>query len=152
MKTKMDKDKISKYRAEIIVQFINIEKVINAIISQHYFKKVLLPFYLEVLYDEYFTFALRRRILEKIIKNINKQRVGDLNRLNTIRNYFAHCDLEMFEASDTEKKYGKIVDPRATEKAIDFDRLYSEFIQKKRGVLEYLIGLYENLGGVLLKE
>ena len=45
-------------------RFINIETMINAIISQHYFKKVPLNFYLEVLYDEYFSFALRRRILE----------------------------------------------------------------------------------------
>ena len=95
---------------------------------------------------------LWRRILEKIIKDTNKQKVEDLNRLNTIRNYFAHCDLEIFEASDKEKKCGKIVDPRAIEKAIDFNRLYSEFMQKERGVLEYLIGLYESLGGVLSKE
>jgi len=148
----IDKETLSKYRAEVIVKFINIEKIINAIISQHYFKRVVLPFYLEVLYDEYFTFALRRRILEKIIKDTNKQKVEDLNRLNTIRNYFAHCDLEIFEASDKEKKCGKIVDPRAIEKAIDFNRLYSEFMQKERGVLEYLIGLYESLGGVLSKE
>ena len=55
----IDKETLSKYRAEVIIEFINIKKIINVIISQHYFKKVVLPFYLEVLYDEYFTFALK---------------------------------------------------------------------------------------------
>ena len=83
----MDEEKLSRYRSEVIERFINIEWIINAIISQHYFKRVLLPFVLEVLYDEYFSFALKRRVLEKIIKTIDNQKVQDLNRLNTIRNY-----------------------------------------------------------------
>ena len=131
----MDNEILSKYRAEVIDKFINIEKIINAIISQHYFKRVVLPFYLEVLYDEYFSFALKRRILEKIIKNINKQKVDDLNRLNTIRNYFAHCDLKIFKASDKEKKYGKIVDPRNIEKEIDFES-YILNLCRKKGTLQ----------------
>ncbi len=60
----MDKDKLSKYRADVIERFINVEWIINAIICQHYFKRVSMPFLLEVLYDEYFSFALKRRILE----------------------------------------------------------------------------------------
>ena len=146
----MDKEKLSKYRAEVIIEFINIEKIMNAIISQHYFKKVVLPFYLEVLYDELFSFGLRRRIVEKIIVGIDKQKVEDLNRLNTIRNYFAHCDLELFETSDTDKKHGKVVDPRNIQKEIDFESLHSEFMQKKTGVLDYLIKLFKDLGGAML--
>lgn len=56
----MDKDEISKCRAEVIERFINIEWIINAIISQHYLKRVVVSFILEVLYDEYFSFALKR--------------------------------------------------------------------------------------------
>jgi len=111
---------------------------------------VLLPFYIEVLYDEYFSFALRRRILEKILKGINnldKQKVDDLNRLNTIRNYCAHCDLEIFEASDKDKKCGRVVDPRHTEKGIDFEKLHGEYVQKAGGVEEYLFQIYRDLGG-----
>ena len=147
----MDKDKLSKYRAEVIERFINIEWIINAIISQHYFKRVLLPFVLEVLYDEYFSFALKRRILEKIIKNIDNQKVQDLNRLNTIRNYFAHCNQEIIEGLDKTQK-GKIIDPRNIEKEINFEGLYSEFIQKAGNVEEYLFKLYKDLGGLAEKE
>jgi len=147
----MDKGGISKYRAEVIERFINIETIIDAIISQHYFKKVLINFYLEVLYDEYFSFGLKRRILEKIIKNIDSQKVQDLNRLNTIRNYFAHCNQEIIEGTDKTQK-GKVIDPRNIQKEINFESLYAEFISKAEGVEEYLFKLYENLGGVAEKE
>ncbi len=134
----MDKDKLSKYRAEVIERFVNVEWIINAIISQHYFKRVVMPFLLEVLYDEYFTFGLKRRILEKIVKDIDNQKVQELNRLNTIRNYFAHCNQEIFEISDTKKERGKIIDPRNVKKEIDFEGLYVEFMGIAGGVEEYL--------------
>ena len=56
---------ISKYRSEVIERFINIEWIINAIICQHYFKRVLKPFLLEVLYDEYFSFVLNGEYLKR---------------------------------------------------------------------------------------
>ena len=149
----MDKETLSKYRAEVIERFINIETLIDAIICQHYFKRMLISFYLEVLYDEYFSFGLKRRILEKIVKDdIDNKKVQELNRLNTIRNYFAHYNQEIFKVSDREKKDGKIVDPRDVEKGIDFEKLYTEFINKAGGVEEYLAKVYQDLGGVLFTE
>ncbi len=148
----IDKDKLSKYRADVIESFINIETIINAIICQRYFKKVTVDFYFEVLYDEYFSFGLKRRILEKIFKDIDSQKLQDLNRLNTIRNYFAHYNQESFEASDKEKKEGKVIDPRNIKSEIDFERLYAEFKSKEGGVEEYLATLHQALGGALLKE
>ena len=147
----MDRATLTKYRAEVIERFINIETLMNAVISQHYFKRVLLPFYLEVLYDEYFSFGLKRRIIEKIIKNIDSQKVQDLNRLNTIRNYFAHCGPEIIQLTDKTRK-GKVIDPRDTQKRINFESLYDEFMSKVGGVEEYLFKLYEDLGGVAEKE
>jgi len=148
----MDKETLSKYRADVIERFINVEWLINAIISQHYFKKVLLPFLLEVLYDEYFSFALKRRILEKIIKDIDNKKVQELNRLNTIRNYFAHCNQEIFEISDTKKERGKVIDPRNVQKEVNFEKLYTDFMNIAGGVEEYLAALYQGLGGLLEKE
>jgi len=147
----LDRDKLSKYRADVIERFINVEWLINAIISQHYFKRVLMPFLLEVLYDEYFSFALKRRILEKIIKNIDGRKVQELNRLNTIRNYFAHCNQEIFEVSDKEKKRGKVIDPKNIKREIDFEKLYTEFMEIAGGIEGYLLKLYQDLGGLLEK-
>ena len=111
----IDEETLSKYRAEVIERFINIEIIINATISQHYFERVEKNFYFQVLYDEYFSFSLKRRILEKIVNNINTQQVQDLNRLNTIRNYFAHCGTEFIPAPYNNKK-AKIIDPRDIQK------------------------------------
>jgi hypothetical protein len=149
----IDKDKLSKYRAEVIERFINIETIIDAIICQHYFKKggMVINFYLEVLYDEYFSFALKRRILEKIIRDIDNQKLQDLNRLNTIRNYFAHYNQEIIKVADKTQEW-KVIDPRNIEKEINFEELYAEFMSKAGGVEEYLAKLYQNLGGKLLTE
>ena len=147
----MDRDTLSKYRAEIIERFINVEWIINAIISQHYFKRMDKSFAFEVLYDEHFNFGLRRSILKKIIKNIDNQKVQDLNRLNTIRNYFAHCNQEIIEGPDKTQK-GKILDPRNIEKEIDFESLYVDFMRIVGGVEKYLAKLFQNLGGVLVKD
>ena len=110
-----------------------------------------MPFLLEVLYDEYFSFALKRRILEKIINNIDGQKVQELNRLNTIRNYFAHCNQEIFEISDKEKTQGKVIDPRNIRREIDFEKLHTEFMNIAGGVEGYLIELYKDLGGLSIK-
>jgi len=147
----MDKDELSKYRAEVIERFTNIETLLDAIICQHYFKKMLMSFYLEVLYDEYFSFGLKRRILEKIVKNIDTQKVQELNRLNTIRNYFAHCGAEIIKGLD-KKGEAIIFDPRNIEKAIDFKSLHTEFMQIAGGVEEYLFQTYQNLGGVATQD
>src|SRR5215204_2008170 len=57
---------ISTIRSAVIEKSINLEWMMNAIISQHYFGAVKKSFILEVLYDEYCSFALKRRILMKI--------------------------------------------------------------------------------------
>ena len=148
----MDDNKISEYRAEIIERFINIEWLINGLISQHYFKRVVFSFMFEVLYDPSFSFALRRNILEKIVKDINKQKVEELNQLNKIRNYFAHCNQKFFEIPDKEKERGKVIDPKNIEKEIDFEKLYTDFMEIVGGVEKYLLRLFEDLGGIAEKE
>ena len=141
----MDKDTLSKYRSEIIEKFINIEWIINIIISQYYLKRADKSFLFEVLYDEYFSFALKRRILEKIIKNIDNRKVQDLNRLNTIRNYFAHCGQEYIKGPDKTQK-GRVLDPRNIEEEVNFESLYTEFMKEQGSVVEYLMQIAAELG------
>lgn len=149
----MDKQTLSQMRSEVIEKFINLETIINAIISQHYFRKVYMPFFFEVLYDEYCSFALKRRILEKIVPDINAKQIQDLNRLNTIRNYFAHTGPEMFKGAGvpSEGQRGIVPDPRDLDKAIDYTQLYKEFQTLESTVVEYLFKLYQELGGEYTK-
>lgn len=69
----MDNKIMSKYRSEVIERTINIEWMLNVIITQHYFGRLLYSFVLEVLYNEYFSFALKHRIFKKIVKNLDNK-------------------------------------------------------------------------------
>lgn len=140
---------LSKYRSEVIEKFINTEGFIDMIISQKYFHHVNLPFVKEILFDEYFSFALKRRILEKIIPNLNKEQINNLNRMNTIRNYFAHTGIKFFPGLKVPSKEDKsiVIDPRNPTKPIDYKSLYIEFIKKEPIVSQYLNSIYIELGG-----
>jgi hypothetical protein len=150
----MVREELSKRRSDVIEKFINIESIINAIISQHYFKKVLINFYFEVLYDEYFSFALRRRILTKIVSDIDKDKLEKINRLNTIRNFFAHSGVELFEGKvpPEEGSIGRTPNPRKQEESLDFDELYKEFQKIEPEIASYLMDIYENIGGQSIKK
>ncbi len=148
----IDKNKIVEQRGKVINKFINIEWIINAIISQWYMGKVEKEFVLEVLYDEYFSFSLKRRIIEKIfaercnskLKPMLKKMLDSLNRLNSIRNYFAHCT-ENMTLSNMDEEY--IPDPKNHNKPLDFQTLYEEFIGKEKNVNKYFYDLFLSIGG-----
>lgn len=146
-----DTDAISRYRSDVIERSINIEWLISAIICQHYFGKIIRSFMLEVLYDEYFSFALKRRILEKIFPDFDKNQMQNLNRVNTIRNYFAHCNQILIEGSDPTSKSAikKVPDPRKPNKPIDFDKLHAEYDQIAGPLEEYLANVFNNKGGTI---
>ena len=130
----MESNELKNARAKVIEGFIDIEYIIKMIIAQNYFTIVPPKFYFEVLYDEYFSFALSRRILEKIIEE--KELIEKLNRLNNIRNVFSHTSPFFREG---EKKYAP--DPRDTDKDINYKKLYDEFREKAPLVKERLIEL-----------
>lgn len=143
----MDEGKISKYRSEVIEKSINVETLINAIISQHYLKRVDNDFYFEVLYDEYFTSALRRRILEKIV-DIEGQMKNDLGRLFNIRNYFAHCNQQIYEEGAGISE-GKIIDSKKITRSLNFEELYKEFNNMISGIETYLLSVLEKKGATI---
>ena len=139
---------VSTWRCEVIERAINVETLACAVISEHYFKRGYLPFMLEVLYDEYFSFALKRRVLEKIVDHPDlAARIQDLNRLGTIRNYFAHCgqELTVFATGETY-----VPDPRKPDKPIDFAALFNEFMDVVPRIETWLMEVYRAKGGQLL--
>ena len=123
----------------------------NAVISQYYFKMVRLDFLTQVLCDEYFNFALRRNLLKKICPSFGGKVFETLGRLNTIRNLFAHCNLEMFKGPEkpNSNSVGTIFNPRNPREELDFKLMHQEFIEKEKAVLQFLIEQYQERGGVL---
>jgi hypothetical protein len=149
----MKPDELTKARGEVIEKFINLETIINAIISQHYFKKVRQDFFFELLYNQSFNFGLRISILEKIVPNIDKIKIEKLRKLNAVRNYFAHCGPEIFPTRSTgiDKEKGRVPHPADYQKSIDFDNLYQEFIKTEPEISVYLGQIFTNMSGILEK-
>lgn len=144
---------IALYRSEIIEKFINVEKIMNLIISQYYFKKVRIDFLLDVLYNQYSNFALRLEIIKKILPEFDSKIEYDLRKLNVTRNYFAHWDVTLFKnemGKPSQESYTP--HPKNKDKTLDFKESYQEFIEKENGITEYLFEEYKKLGGVFIKE
>ena len=140
-------DELSSMRATVIEKSINIEWLANAIISQHYFGRVKIAFVSEVLYDEYCSFALKRRVLLKICPELRGNFEKDLGRINTIRNYFAHCGQQIIEGPDPSGPT-RIPDPKNFAKSIDFAGLYKEFCALEKPIVEQLFAVYKGKGGL----
>ena len=150
----MNEEKLSNYRVEVITKFINLETIMNSIISQHYFKHGNMPFLTQVLYNPYFTFALRLDILKQITPIFDSKKEEYLHKLNRIRNYFAHCSPNFFKVGTkvSKESIGYMFDPKDPSKILDFEDLHKEFNDKEEQVVLYLIELYEGLGGQMKTE
>jgi hypothetical protein len=148
-KMKMDNEQLNIMRAEVIERAIGIELMMSAIISFHYFGRISMPFLLEVLYDEYFSFALKRRVVEKIAPHADHRRFNELNRLGTIRNYFAHCSPNILHPETMERV---AVDPKHLDRTIDFQSLFQEFSRLHDPVHKHLEEILIAMGGQPIKK
>ena len=83
--------KTQEYRGFIIGKAIDIEGMINAILNLYFAKESRQnEFMHKALDDEYFSFGLKIRNLEKIKLNLRKELIEKIRRINNIRNEFAH--------------------------------------------------------------
>lgn len=150
----------SRQRGEVIERSMDIEWLMNAIISQHYFGQVRLPFVIEVLCDENCSFGMKRSVIDKIVKDFDGQRMQDLYRLCYIRNQFAHVHEKFVPGSESPPTDAIAVDSRRVKRwngsaeglqtaAISFDALYEEFMRIAGPLVDYLLGVHEGLGGVV---
>ena len=89
--------------------------------------------------------------MEKIIPDFDKQQLQNLNRVNTIRNYFAHCNQELFFGSlpPLPDSKGIVPDPRRLDREINFENLYDEFSGIIEDLTRYLAKTYQEKGGEL---
>ena len=76
----------------------------------------------------------------------------DLNRLNTIRNYFAHYNQGIIIKVADKTREEKVIDPRNIERGINFEELYADFMSKATEVEEYLEKLFKDLVGAFSEE
>ena len=136
-------------RAEVVEAFISIESLTGSIICQHYFGEVRTDFVDDFLHDEYCSFGLKRRILEKVVKNMDPTIVHKLNRLSAIRNYFAHCGDECFDGLTIPEpgQRGYTPDPRRRGGTIDFRALHDEFFSLAPAISSYLFDTFRRMGG-----
>src|SRR4030066_413481 len=135
-------------RGDIIERAANIESMIGCVLSMKYFGRVRKCFTFDLLADEYCPFALKRRVLLKLVPELNGilNFEENLNRLNTIRNYFAHVGLIISDGPEPGVN-ARTPDPRQHDKSVDFPALYKEFLEKEKPVIEALFGQYKKLGG-----
>jgi hypothetical protein len=59
----MDDTTLAKLRGDVINRTVNIETIMSLIITQHYFGRILKSFFVDVLYNEGFSWRLKCSIL-----------------------------------------------------------------------------------------
>ena len=140
---------ISSLRAEVIERTIQLETIICVIISTHYLGMARSDFIFDFLYDEYCSFALKRRILLKTCPELSGDIEQKLNRINSIRNLFAHVGHPFIEGPDPNGP-SRVPSPRDFNKSVDFSALHQEFRHLDELVLAALIAVLKSKGGEVI--
>ena len=124
----------AELRGNVVNRFAQVESMIDIVIALYYLGGSLTKeFHDDVLTDEHFSFALRRSLLEKLLRRegcLDTKKMERLHRLNRVRNLMAHMgkiEVQM------DGSHG-FVDPRdpskplldAEELATEFDEIYRE--------------------------
>jgi len=133
-------NKIAQYRGVIIHDSISIEALIGAIIAIYFVKdNKNNEFNRKVIDDEYFSFGLKIKILEKLNQEVYPQFFEDIRRINNIRNIFAHKvptldEGFIYQDSKEEKTETKYMSD-----------LHKEFLEKIKKVDEQLHKIFFKL-------
>jgi hypothetical protein len=139
----MTPEELAEASADVLARVIDIETMLDVIISQHYLGKVSRKFLYEVLYDEWFTFGLKVKIFSKITSETSLEH--KLNQLASIRNYFAHRGRLTVDLGRGDELF--VPDPKNPAKSIDFDDLYKKFSTLADALEPVLIEHFERAGG-----
>lgn len=142
-------NELGEWRSLVIEKSINLEWLVSATISQHYFGQVHGNFIIEILYDEYFNFGLKCSVLEKVLGAGQNKLIQDLRRLARIRNHFAHRGPHVVTPTDPE---GFAPDPRKPGVALDFKSLFDDFFSIYPRVEQSIVEAFQAKGGVLSGE
>lgn len=140
------REKLKQMRTDVLDEFTFLEYLIGVVISNHYLGETNFDFAIEVLHDENFSFALRRNILDKILRKkgwYNENQFQNFHNLGRIRNKFAH----MGPALVDRKKGGiRYPDPKFPEKDVDYEKHYGDFKKSSKAALHYLLDTFKKMG------
>ena len=130
-------EKIAQYRGVIITDSINIERFIEAIIINYFVKEEKSSeFLVKCITDEYFSFGLKIRILEKLDFSTYDGFFEDIRKMNKIRNIFAHCSPGSFTGGLSY--YNEKIKSRETRELEEFHKEFLGRIKKVQSQLEKL--------------
>lgn len=128
-------EKVAQYRGVIITDSINIERFMEAIIINYFVKEEKSSeFLVKCITDEYFSFGLKIRILEKLELSTYDSFFEDIRRLNKIRNIFAHCSPGTFTGGLSY--YNEKNKSRETKELEEFHKEFLAKIKKVQPQLE----------------
>lgn len=144
-----EEEKLSKYRLIVMEDHANMENIISAIITQHYFKKsVNADFEANILNDVSVTTATKIRILKGILK-LKKRKISfkKVERVNTIRNHFVHCFRKITRDGKLIMFFPKY---EKNKRVFSFEKEYKEFRKKYDECLTELLPIFYEHGEDLL--
>lgn len=162
----MNTNDIQQQRTEVVEKYINLEILINACISQYFFKNVNSSFYFYVLFDPHFSYQLRINIFKKIVSGLPPENyTGDreklirkLQRVGDIRNIFIHvAGLKFYPSKEGRsdivitksliEEEGITPDPKNPSSPLDFKKLYEEYLSLEKFLNQEISSIYQVLGG-----
>lgn len=139
-------DELQQMRSYVLGIFSVVELQINSVILYQYFEWNNPDFVIEVLHDENFSFALRRNILEKILKRkswYDDKIFQNFYKLSKIRNLYAHMSLPIF---DRKKGKARWIHPKYPEQDVDYRKEYEKFKKNSEETINYLFDIFKKMG------
>jgi hypothetical protein len=150
---------LDSVRGSIVTRFVTIDTALNMIIARHYLgdspdNKRWTDFLFNVLENEQCTFAFRRNIFIHILRsdNVDSSNVEELNRLNKIRNVFAHkqhISGDVTQTPESDVYYTNPKFPQDKSKNIPADDYIKEFDQLYPDVMNWLFAMCKKKGILL---
>lgn len=152
----MSRELMSRYRTNIIEEFIKIEGFVSAIICKHYLGYVGKAFMLDILFDELCSSGLKANILRKTlvhyieVKDARKC-VDKFRQAARIRNYFAHCNTTVVESGLDCAPCG-IPDPREPSDFLDIEKAISSFTEIITTMSVDLLEIMDKMGILFIQD
>lgn len=123
-------DDLTRRRGEVIERTINVETMVDAVITKHYCAVGGLlnyDFMFEVLYHPYMNTGIKLDLLQKACLSVSDKTIRHLRALFGYRNHFAHRGAEVFSVEQAVTYCPDPDKPADPAHGINWDTLYAQF-------------------------